>query len=578
MNGAPTDVQPTDGEEPDLVFPQANFMPVRAIALILESTLGPTPLDALIVNQLAARTERDSFTDNLPTDDFTVTGDGKTILDELPLQHPVAPIVRRIAGPERPGDSDIKGGADTDGVTTAIVLLNALLDEAEALMELGLHPAEITSGYEAALEVATGTLSDAARQSSSFADERAILTDVARTAMTGNDVGGFADEWAELAVTAVEQVGAPGPTTLAVRQLSSGTIADSRLVYGAVLDRNEVAHMDMPHRADDATVLVIDGQDEGGLRFDDPPENVTATLEPGTSIKAFDDARSAKRQQVLADLVDYGVDVVVTRQGIDTEYERLLADAGIMGVDGVTQLDIQHVVNATGASPVLKSDDFDESDFGRAGTVREEIIEPRRHRRKNRRMVLFEGCEDPGTVTLVLRGVFGQIADQATVQVRTAASAVSAAVGNGSCQPGIVAGGGAADVEVVRTVVEAAKSVDDRSQLAMNGFADAVESVVVALVRNSCGDPLAVVPELRAAHNEGQTTVGYHLPSRTVADTLDAGVLDPLDVRIRALVSATEVARVLLKIDDTLDATFEEEIAGPEDSIYDEQAEVHSDS
>jgi chaperonin GroEL (HSP60 family) len=573
-SGAPADPEGT----PDLVFPQANFPPVRAIAGVLETTLGPTPREKLIINSLATRSERDSVTDNLPTDDFVVTGDGKTILEELPLQHPVAPILRRIAGPARPGDTAVEGEDTPDGVTTAVVLLDRLLDEAESLMELGLHATEIKAGYETALEVSIERLSGIARPPSSFGDERAVLSAVAWTAMTGNDVGGVTDEWADLAVESVAAVGRPTPETFVVRQLSSGSIADSRLVRGAVLDRSEVAHMDMPRRLEDATVLVIGGQDKGGLRFEGPPEHVTADLGAGTTTKDFADAKSAERRAVVNRLRTNGVDVVVTRQGIDAEYERLLADAGIMGIDGVTKLDIKQVVKATGASPVLIPDEFERADLGHAGTVYEEVIEPRRHRRRNRQMVVFDACASPGAVTVVLRGVTDQLADQATTEIRNAAAAVAAANGGGSHRPGVVPGGGAADVNIIRAVTEAATAVDDREQLAMEAFADAVTSLVAVLVRNGGGDPLTVVPSLRSDHEAGRPTTGYYLPARRNADMVDAGVLDPLDTRIRAFTAATEVAGVLLKIDDTMDAKFSESTAGPDESIYDEQAEIHSDS
>jgi chaperonin GroEL (HSP60 family) len=59
-----------------------------------------------------------------------------------------------------------------------------------------------------------------------------------------------------------------------------------------------------------------------------------------------------------------------------------------------------------------------------------------------------------------------------------------------------------------------------------------------------------------------------------VDDCLEAHVLDPVALTRDAYLYATDIATLLLRIDDTLDATFDEEPPGPGESIYDEPAEL----
>ena len=185
-----------EAAEPEPEFPQANIVAVRTMAEVLRSTLGPRSSDKLVVNALASETERQDFRDNLPTDDYTVANDGATILQELPTQHPIAPIVLRVIGPERPGDTDVVGQDIYDGISTTVVLTGALLDEAENLLEQGVHPYDIRRGYVAAAEAARERLGELSRPLDDFDDPDAAAVAVARTAMTGNDIGGAADRWA----------------------------------------------------------------------------------------------------------------------------------------------------------------------------------------------------------------------------------------------------------------------------------------------------------------------------------------------------------------------------------------------
>ncbi|MFC4360465.1 TCP-1/cpn60 chaperonin family protein [Halobium salinum] len=562
--------------EPQPQFPHANIVAVRAMADVLESTLGPVSHDKLVVHRLESRTETGN--PGVPaTDEYTVTGDGATLLEELPVQHPVAPIVRRILGPERPGDTDVEGEDIPDGVTSAVVLCANLLDEAESLLADGVHSHDVRGGYALALDAALAALDGESRAIDSFAADARIERALARTAMTGNDVGGLADRWATLAVEAVDAVGRPTAATFAVRALGAGSLADSHLVRGAALDRNGRANREMPKRVEDATVLLLDGHTTGGLQDPEWDEDATLSVTAPGDIDGVRDLYAAKREEVVEHYVDLGVDVVVTRLGINAGYQRLLADAGILGVRGVSPLEMKQVALATGASLVHNPADVEASDLGHAGVVEERRIDPRRGRRASRRMTVFDDCPDPRSVTAVLHGVTGQVAEQASTEVRKAAAAVATARGVGASRPGVVPGAGATELRLAAAVRESATGVDSKAQLAALAFADALESVVASLVRNSGGDPLDVVADLRAADHAGEGPAGYLLPGRIVGDPVAAGVVGPAAYTRRALVAAVEVADLLLRVDDAIDATFTEEPAGPDDVIYDERAENHMD-
>ncbi|KAB1185448.1 MULTISPECIES: TCP-1/cpn60 chaperonin family protein [Haloferax] len=578
QNGRPVAVSPASATEDEPVprFPHANCIAVRAMANVLGSSLGPRSHDKLVVNQLASQTEPVNRGD-APVDDFTVTGDGATLLEKLPVEHPIAPIVRRILGPERPGDTDIEGQDIPDGVTSAVVLTGALLDEAENLIDKGLHPHDVREGYAVAVETALDVLSAQTRLLSSFDDQRDVERAVARSAMTGNDIGDLAETWAGLAVDAVDDIGRPTEKSFVVRCLGDGELTSSRLVRGAILDRNTRANDEMPRRVEDATVLLLDGHTTGGLIDPKWEEDAVFDLQSPEQLKEVRELYASRRRALVDHYVSLGIDVVVTRLGINGEYQRLLVDAGILGIRSVSPLEMKQVALATGASLVQNPTDVEASDLGHAGVVSIERTSPRRGRRKNRYMTVFDECDGANSVTMAVHGVSGQLADQAATEVRKAAAAVAASRGLGSARPGVVPGAGAIELQMAEAVRDRATQLDSRAQLAVFAFADALQEVVAALVRNAGFDALTVLADLRAAQVGGEMDAGFVLPAGEVSSATDAGVFDPVAYKHRMLVSASEVANLILRVDDAIDATFTKEPLGPDDVIYDDRAEKHLD-
>jgi chaperonin GroEL (HSP60 family) len=562
-------------------FPQANFGAVRAIAGALATTLGPTPRDKLVVEALETRSES-PLPGVKPTDDLVVTSDGGTLLEVLDLDHPVAPIVERMVGPERPGETDVEGEDVTDGVTSTVVLAAALLDEAGELLDRGLHPTAIVEGYRAALATSRETLASLARPLDSFADERSARRDVASAAMTGNAVGGRREAWAAMADETAGLVGEPTPERFHVMTTRSGSIDDSRLVRGAVLPRDGRVTDEMPRSVEDATVLVLDGQDEGGLRSLELDDSYTLDASSPGDVAAMAAPEERRRDRIVDRLVEAGVDVVVARQGIESAYARRLADRGILGVDGVTPLHLDRVRLATGATSVLKTDEFAAEDLGRAGRVHEESHElVHRDRRKRRRMLVFDDCPAPGSVCALVRGVSGYLADQVTTELRTAAAAVAAAQGpadhrgdrGGGTTQGILPGGCSADVRVAAAVRETAPADASRRQLSIEAFADAVEWLPRSLAKNAGMDARATLADLRAANRGGRSPHGLRLPDGDIIAAADAGLLDAIDTRRSVYVTAVEVAELLVAIDDVVAATFSEDEPDPDDAVHEEPAE-----
>lgn len=569
-------------DDDSISFPEANITAVTAIAGVLATTYGPTPHDKFVGENLSSK--NNSTLGEASYDDYVVTSDGAAILEALPLEHPIAPVVRRIAGPETPGESDVEGKQIADGTTGTLILTASLLDEAESLLEMGLHPTNIRRGYRRALSVARDTLSAARRPLSAFEAPRATELAVARTAMTGNDVGGRGEMWAELAVEAARTVGYPTPKRFGIEQVKAGFVGDSRLLRGTVLPRNEIAHEDMPTRVTDATVLVLDGYKRedagdgrvGGLRNPELQTEATIQADPQTDPSEYEAIHSNRRERIIKSLVDNDVDVVVTRLGINDAFMQSLVDHGIIGIRGVNRIKLHRIARATGATVTKNPDDIDASVLGTAGLVQQELVEKRRSRRKRRRIVVFDDCPDPESVTVLLRGTWSALADEATRELRKATAAVATARGDWKGEQGVVPGGAAIDVGIAKSVRDASPTNSSRSQLAMEAFADAAESIAWALSKNGGLDPLETVADIRALDGDRYDT-GILFPGGNIGSATDSGVLDPYAIRDDSYIKAVEIANLILGIDDAIDAEFAQSPADEGESIYDDRAEKHAD-
>jgi len=152
-------------------------------------------------------------------------------------------------------------------------------------------------------------------------------------------------------------------------------------------------------------------------------------------------------------------------------------------------------------------------------------------------------------VTIVVRGGTEHVVDEADRSLHDALCVVRDAIEDGK----VVAGGGAPEAETAKQLREYAVKVGGREQLAIEAFAEAMESIPLALAENAGLDPIDVMVDLRAKHeNPENRWYGVDVYSGKVRDTKSLNVLEPLRVKIQVVKSATEAASMILRIDDVV--------------------------
>lgn len=509
----PEDTKRTTGKDAQ----RNNIAAAKAVAQAVRTTLGPKGMDKMIVDAMG---------------NVTVTNDGVTILKEMQIEHPAAKMVVEVAKTQE----DAVG----DGTTTAVIIAGELLKRAEDLLDQNIHPTVLAKGYRLAEVEAQKILRELAMKVSP--EQESILCSISITAMTGKGTETNKEKLATLIVAAVKKVMVYTEWGIKVNledvkvERQIGDSEKSELIEGLLLDK-ERAHPSMPERVENATVALLDAALEIKNTEIDAKIQITDPMQLNMFLE--------QEERVLRDMVhkikQSGAKVVFCQRGIDDIAQHFLSKEGILAVRRVKKSDMEKLARATGAKIVSNWKELSALDLGKAGIVREEKI-------NDQEMIFVEKCPNPKAVTLLVRGGTEHVAEEFKRAVVDALGDVAATIRDGF----IVAGAGAIEIEMAQGLRKYASSLHGREQLAVQAFADAVEIVPRTLAENAGLDPIDVLTKLRAAHDGGQRWAGINVFTGEVMDAWNEGVLEPLKIKTQALSSATEVAEMILRIDDVI--------------------------
>ncbi|NOY10991.1 MAG: thermosome subunit, partial [Archaeoglobi archaeon] len=497
-----------------------NILAARVIAEAVRSTLGPKGMDKMLVDSLG---------------DVVITNDGVTILKEIDVEHPAAKMVVEIAKTQ---ENEVG-----DGTTTAVVIAGELLKRAEELLDNEIHPTVIANGYRLAAEKAMEILKEIAIDVSKEDEE--TLKKIASTAMTGKGAEVAIDKLSEIVVKAVKAVAEESngkievdTDNIKIEKRTGASVEETELIEGIVLDK-EVVHPGMPKKVKNAKILVFNGALEVKETETDAKINIT---DPEMLQKFIE-----QEEKMIKDMVDKiaeaGANVVFCQKGIDDLAQYYLAKAGILAVRRVKKSDIEKIAKACGAKILTDLRDISSEDLGEAELVEEKKI-------GDEKMVFVTGCKNPKAVTILVRGGTEHIVDEIARGIEDALKVVAVALEDGK----VVAGAGAPEIELSLRLKEWAPSLGGREQLAAEAFAAALEIIPKTLAENAGLDPIDVLVDLKAEHEKGNKYAGVDVETGKVVDMKEAGVLEPLRIKTQAIESATEVAVMLLRIDDVIAA------------------------
>ncbi len=498
-----------------------NIAAAKIIAEAVRTTLGPRGMDKMMVDTLG---------------DVTITNDGVTILKEMDVEHPAAKMMVEVA---KTMDEEVK-----DGTTTAVVVAGALLHHAEKLLDQGIHPMIIVTGYRMAADRAKEILEELAEKTS--IEDTETLRKIAITSMTGKKAEGAREKLAELAVEAIRRIAdkADGKYRVdldhvGIEKKAGGSTDDSQIVNGLILDKERV-HPGMPEVVKNARIALLDLPLEIKKTETDAEIRVTRPEQ----LRAFLDQEEKMLKEMVERISSVGANVVFCQKGIDDLAQHYLAKAGILAARRVKKSDMEKLSRATGGKIVTNLEDLTPAELGKAGTVEERKI-------GDKKFIFVRECENPRAVGILVRGGSEHVTDEIERGLTDALGVVAAAVEDNK----YVYGGGAPEMALATRLRDYADTVGGREALAVKAFADALEIIPKTLAENAGMDSVDILVELRAKHAKPEGKYyGVDVYSGKIEDMKKLGVVEPLRVKTQAIKSAAEAAIMILRIDDVIAA------------------------
>ncbi len=496
-----------------------NIAAAKAIASAVRTTLGPKGMDKMLVDSLG---------------DVVITNDGATILKEIDIEHPAAKMVVEVAESQ-----DDECG---DGTTSVVVLAGEFLKEAEDLIEQNIHPSVIAKGFRAASAKSQEILMESKIDIDINDEEK--LKEIAKTAMTGKAIEGNKDRLSEMAVEAVKHVAEEEDGSymvdidnIKVEKKSGASVEKSEMVNGIILDKERL-NASMPKEVKDAKIALLNS----ALEIKETEVDAEIEITNPEQLQQFIDEEEASIKKMVDKIKDVGANVLLCQKGIDDLAQHYLAKNGILAMRRVKKSDMKKLAKATGGNVVTNLKDLEEADLGKAGMVHEKLV-------GDSHMTFVEDAAKGKSVSLLLRGGTEHVVDELERAMHDALKVAAVAIEDGAILPG----GGATEIELSNKLKDYAGTVKGREQLAIEAFADALTIIPRTLAENAGMDGIDILMELNTAHEkDGLKNQGIEIISGEVSDMVDSKVVEPFRVKSQAIQAATEVANMILRIDDVV--------------------------
>jgi len=479
-----------------------------------------------------------------PMGGILLTNDGNAILREIDVAHPAAKNMIELS---RTQDEECG-----DGTTSVIILAGEILAQSLTQLERDIHPVVIISAYNKALKESLEIINQISIPINTSNDEE--MLSLIKTSIGTKFVVRWSDLMCKLALQAVRTVAqdpevGEGVKTVDIKRYArvekvpGGEIEQSCVLRGIMLNK-DITHPKMRRRIVNPRIVLLDC----------PLEYKKG--ESQTNIEITKDSDWARIQEIeeeqvkaMADrIIEFKPDLILTEKGISDYAQHFLYKANISALRRVRKSDNNRIARAVGATIVNRVEDLRESDIGtKCGLFYIEKI-------GDEYFTFLTECTTPKACTILLRGPSKDILNEID---RNLADAMSVAR-NVFFNPMLAPGGGATEMAISVGLQQKARSVTGVEGWPFKAVADAMEVVPRTLVQNAGGNAIRVLTELRAKHANGESSWGVNGDTGNIVDMKSYGLYESASVKIQILKTAIEAARMLLRVDDVVQATRKE--------------------
>jgi len=496
----------------------SSFVGAIAIADLVKSTLGPKGMDKI----LQRVSEHDQS--------ISVTNDGATILRSVLLDNAAAKVLVDIAKVQ---DDEVG-----DGTTSVAVLCGELLREAEQLVNQRIHPQTIADGWRLARNYARKALEDAATDNSADEEEfKKDLMRIARTTLSSKLLTHEKEHFAKLAVDAVMRLkGSNNLDHIQILQMSGGQLKDSYLEEGFLLDKS--VGVGQPRRIENAKILIANtSMDTDKIKI----YGSRVRVDSMNKVAEIEEAEKTKMRQKCDKIMAHGCNVFINRQLIYNLPESIFAENGIMAIEHADFDGVERLAAVTGGEVVSTFEHPELVTLGECDLIEEIMI-------GETKVIRMGGCKSGAACTIVLRGASSHVLEEAERSLHDALCILTATVR----EPRTICGGGCTEILMAQAIDNQVSSTPGKKALAMAAFARALRQLPAIIADNGGYDSTLLVTNLRAEHAKGNSTYGIDMYNGKVGDMKELGVMEALKSKSAVLLSASEAAEMVLRVDDII--------------------------
>jgi len=498
---------------------KSHIIAAKAVANILKTSLGPKGLDKLMQSA---------------DGDITITNDGATILKQMDVDHQVAKLMVQLSQSQ---DDEIG-----DGTTGVVVLCGALLEQAEHLIDKGIHAIRIADGFELASQCAIKNLEKIADEFKIDPNSTENLVRTAKTTLGSKIINKCHDQMARIAVDAVMAVADLETKDvnfelIKVEAKVGGQMEDSMLVKGVIIDK-DFSHPQMPKELKNVKIAILTCPFE-------PPKPKTKHKLDVQSVEDYKLLRAYEKEtfeKMVEQVKDAGANLAICQWGFDDEANHLLLQRELPAVRWVGGPEIELIAIATGGRIVPRFQELSKEKLGTAGLVRELTFGTTKDK-----MLVIEECKNSKAVTIFLRGGTRMIIEEAKRSMHDALCVVRNLVRDNR----VVYGGGASEISCALAVSKEADNIKTIEQYAFRSFADALEQIPLALAENCGLAPIETLTDIKSRQvSENNPALGVNCMELGSNDMKEQSVIETLHSKKSQIQLATQLVKMILKIDD----------------------------
>ncbi|KIM37187.1 hypothetical protein M413DRAFT_448684 [Hebeloma cylindrosporum] len=508
----------------------SNITAAKTVADVIRTCLGPKAMLKMILD---------------PMGGILLTNDGNAILREIDVAHPAAKNMIELS---RTQDEECG-----DGTTSVIILAGEILAQSLSQLERDIHPVVIISAYNKALKEALEIIKRISIPID--VNDDAQMLSLIKTSIGTKFVVRWSDLMCKLALEAVRTVSQDinGMKTVDIKRYArvekvpGGEIEQSTVLKGVMVNK-DITHPQMRRRIENPRIILLDcpleykkGESQTNMEFSKEGDWARAQEIEEEQVKAL-----------CYKLLEFKPDLIITEKGVSDLAQHIFVQHNVTALRRVRKSDNNRIALAVGATIVNRVEDMRDTDVGtECGLFHVEKI-------GDEYFSFLTECTTPKACTILLRGPSKDILNEIDRNLADAMSVARNAVFN----PTLAPGGGATEMAISVGLHQKARSVVGVEGWPFRAVADAMEVIPRTLIQNSGGNVIRVLTELRAKHANGENSWGVNGDTGKIVDMKIYGLYESASVKIQTLKTAIEASRMLLRVDDVVQAVRKEKEEG----------------